>query len=169
MPGKMNVLDAHEANERRRADKMVEGVGDELAHSFERRKLLQREIVLLLAHLPIDALEALEVEPVLAAEIVVDQVLAGADALGDAIDAGAVEPVGGELILCCAQDELPAQHRVAPLPAAFPSAPQLPGRRPRRIVGEPSGLISAARCHQPTFAEERTAALARCTSVASTP
>src|SRR6266478_2090834 len=82
MPGKMNVLDAHQANERRRADKMVEGVGNEPAHPFERRKLLQREIVLVLAHLPIDAFEDIEVEPLLAAEIVIDQVLARPDALG---------------------------------------------------------------------------------------
>ena len=76
---------------------MVERIGDQPAHTLDRRQLLQGDVILLLAHPPIDAFEHGEIEPVLAAEVVVDQVLAGADPAGDAIDPRAVEAVGSEL------------------------------------------------------------------------
>src|SRR5262249_50856924 len=113
--------------------------------------------------------EDVEIKSILAAEIMIDKVLARADALGYAVDASAIEPAGGEFILRRAQDELLAQRGIAPVAAALPPPPQLCRRRSPGTIGQPDGLVGSGRRHQPTFAGERTAALPGRVSVTSKP
>ena len=62
-----------------------------------RRQALEVELALLLADVLVDPFEHGEVERVLVAEVVVDELLVDAGALGDLVDAGAGKAVPGEL------------------------------------------------------------------------
>ncbi len=109
----VDVLHAHQANEVGGRDEMVEGRGDELAHAFDGRQLAQPLVLLPRPQARIDPLQDFEVERLLRAEIVVDQVLVDVGRLRDAIDPGAVEPVRDEFDARLVEDARTGRFRIA--------------------------------------------------------
>ena len=97
MAGAAAVLVVQKHDEIRVFRQMIERGLDQPADRLVRRQALEIELALLLADVLIDPFEHGEVERVLVAEVVVDQLLVDAGALGDLVDAGARKTVPGEL------------------------------------------------------------------------
>ena len=96
MLGVMNVLDAHQPDQIGGRDEMIEGTADQPLHALDRRQPAQILILLAGAQIGIDPFQHSEVERVLGAEVVIDQVLVDAALLGDAVDASAAQAMGHE-------------------------------------------------------------------------
>ena len=83
---------------------VVEGEADELLHRPRRRQLAEVQRRLALADLAVGVEQHAGVERLLVADVVIEHALVGAGALGDAVDAGAVEAVLDELLARGDQD-----------------------------------------------------------------
>src|SRR5215470_4027164 len=94
--------------------KVIEGTLDQLADRGLRRQSLEIELAFLGADLLIDPFQHGEIERVLVAEIVVDELLVDAGALGDVVDAGAGEAAAGKLAPRRREQLLPRRSRIAP-------------------------------------------------------
>jgi len=93
--GIVDILDAHQPDQIRRGDEMVDGMADQSLHALHRRQVPQVLILLLGTQVGIDALEHRKVKRILGAEIVIDQVLVDAARLPSAIIRTPVRNDGG--------------------------------------------------------------------------
>src|ERR1700753_4357677 len=93
---------------------MVEGAFDQLADGALRRQASEIELAFLRADLLIDPFQHGEVQRVLVAEVVIDQLLVDARTRRDLVDARARETTGGELAPRGGQQLLPGSRRIAP-------------------------------------------------------
>src|SRR6185437_5768176 len=92
-----DVLVHHETHELGVGVIVIEGRGDQRGERLLGRLVLQIERRLLPADRRVGGLQHREVEPLLAAEVVVDHALAGARAIGDRVDPSAAEATLREL------------------------------------------------------------------------
>ena len=93
----VNVLDRHQSQEVGVGFVVIEGQLCQLANGGLGRQVLDVEGLLRIAQLGVGALQDGDVQPLLAAEVVVDHALGGAHAIGDLVDAGAGVTAFGEL------------------------------------------------------------------------
>src|ERR1700730_6921514 len=118
-----DVLVHHQAHELRMGVLVVEGEGDQGGERFFGRQALEIERGFGAADARVGLLEHGEVEPLLAAEIIVDHALAGARALGDGVDPRAAIALLGEFPRCDIDDVALGAFRVVyPLALAGPCA-----------------------------------------------
>ena len=96
MAGAAAVLVVQQHDEVRMRGEVVEGAFDQLADGPFRRQALEIELALLGADFLVDPFEHREIERVLVAEIMIDQLLVDAGARGDLVDPGAGEAAGGK-------------------------------------------------------------------------
>jgi hypothetical protein len=94
----VQVLAVEQRDELRVLQVVVPGERDQLANRLDRVDLVEVQPLLGFADVGVGALEHREEQVVLAAEVVVDEALVQARALGDAVHARAGQAAGGELV-----------------------------------------------------------------------
>ena len=109
----MQVLGVQERHELRVRDEVAPGEGAQLAQAVLRRQVAQLELLLLAADVLVRRLEHGEIQTFLVAEVVVQHPLVGLRVLRDPVDAGASEPVRGELVGGGPEDRCPRPVGVA--------------------------------------------------------
>ena len=95
--GAMDVLGHHEPDEIGVGELVVDREADQPAQRILGRQIVQVQVGLDRAHAPVGFFEHRKVEPLLAAEVVVDHALAGAHRLGDDVDPGPCQALVREL------------------------------------------------------------------------
>ncbi|MGY4595162.1 hypothetical protein ACVWXL_002908 [Bradyrhizobium sp. GM22.5] len=88
---------------------------DQFPDRLSRRQAFEIELTFLLADIGVNPFEHGEIERVLVAEIMVDELLVDTGALCDLVDAGAGKAVPGELLARRGEQLLACGDRVAPL------------------------------------------------------
>ena len=157
--GAVDVLDAHQPDEVRVRLVVVERQPGELADRLDRVEVLDVELLLEAADEAVRLLQDGDVEPLLAAEVVVDHPLGGAGLVRDHVDPGAGVALVGELAGGDGEDVRPGPLGV-PDPLGRRRAPRTPTaarttgllpvdehpeRKRVRGPGSPKGLAGARR------------------------
>ena len=107
------VLVVEQRDEVRMRGEVVEGALDQLLDRLLGRQSLEVELALLGADLLVDPFQHRQIQRVLVAEIVVDQLFVDAGARRDLVDPGAGQPAGGKFTPRRRQQLLPRCGRVA--------------------------------------------------------
>ena len=117
MRGAVRVLVGQHADEAAVLVEIIQREVDQPLHRLARRQRGEIEFALQRTDLGIGRLQRGAVEIVLAAEIIVDELLVGLGAAGDLVDARAFQPLRRELDARGRQDRGARGFRVAPVPA----------------------------------------------------
>ena len=115
MPGAVAVFVVEQHDEIRMQRQMVERAFDQLLDCLLRRQSRKVELALLGADFLVDPFQYRQIERVLVAEIMIDQLLVDAGAIGDFIDPRAGKAAFGKFVPGRRQQLLPRRRRIAPL------------------------------------------------------
>ena len=115
MAGAAAVFVVQQHDEVGMGGEVVEGGLDQPLDRLFGRQALEVELALLGADFLIDPFQHRQIQRVLVAEIMIDQLLVDAGARRDLVDPGAGEPTGGKFTPRRRQQLLPRRGRIAPL------------------------------------------------------
>ncbi len=117
MAGAAAVFVVQQHDEVGMGGEVVEGGLDQPLDGLLRRQAFEVELAFLGADFLIDPFQHRQIQRVLVAEIMIDQLLVDAGARRDLVDPGAGEATIGKFTACRRQKLLPRRRRIAPLAA----------------------------------------------------